>query len=210
VRISSEEVQLLPKPQAAHWKVVRFAQEARTIVPLEQLVDQAPRCLPFWYDDRAVLSLDGRYVYTWLGPGREGSAGRLQEELRIRPIELSLTHWMTRSLPVGTSALATSPSREELYVLNDTLNTLGIVAPLGEARQVLVPVGEEPSALVVGAGGTRAYVANHESQTVSVVDLASAQVMHTIPLPSRPLSLALPPRASLISGAGPHAATDLH
>jgi YVTN family beta-propeller protein len=193
VRITSEEVQLLPKPQGPHLQVARFAQEARTIVPLEILVDQSPRCLPICYDDHAILSRDGQTLYTWLGPSRLGGTEPLRGELRIQPIELSRTHWLTCTLPAVVSAVASSPNRDELYVLHDTLDALTIVAPTADAPQIRVPVGQEPGALVVGAAGRRVYVANRMSETVSVVDPTSARVQHTILLPGRPLSLALRP-----------------
>jgi YVTN family beta-propeller protein len=65
-----------------------------------------------------------------------------------------------------------------------------------------VPVGSQPGALAIDAHGRRAYVANHESGTVSVVDLASARVLHTVPLPGQPLSLALRPNAGPSRGTG--------
>lgn len=197
VRSASGEVQLLPQAQGGHLRIARFSSEARTIVPLDVLVDQSPPCLDLWYDEHAFLSQDGRVLYTWLQPAHAGGAERTQEELRIRPIELSSTYWVTRSLPTGISAMATAPVLEELYVLNGTLNTLAILSPWDESRQLLVPVGKEPVAIAVGAGGTRAYVANRQSATISVVDLASARVVHTIPLPGRPLALALCARGDL-------------
>lgn len=191
VRTTSDEVQLLPKPEGAQLSVARIAVDAGDTVPLEVLMEQSPRCLDVWYDDHANLSPDGKVLLTWLTTGNLGEAGDPQEELRIRPVELTPTHWVTRCLPGGISAVASSPHHDELYVLNDSTDTLTILALDDQGRQIRVPVGEAPEALVANADGTRVYVANRQSQTVSVVDLESARVLHTIPLSGQPLSLAL-------------------
>ena len=191
VRSVYGEVQLLSKPQNAYLRVARFARDAKTIVPLEVLVNQSSPCLDLWYDEHALLSGNGQVLYTWLGPVAGEDSDPLRDELRIRPIELASTNWVTRSMPAGTTAVVTAPAQEELYVLNGTLSTLAILTPLLDASQLIVPVGNEPVAIVVSPGGARAYVANRQSQTISIVDLASATVVYTIPLPGRPVSLAL-------------------
>jgi YVTN family beta-propeller protein len=191
VRSTSDEVHLLTKPQGPHWRAARFALEARTTVPLEVQLDQSPHCLAVWYDDQAVLSPDGRYLCTWLDPHPGTGVSNPEAEIRIQPIKLGRTHWVTHSLPAGISAVSTLPGRDDLYVLNEVQDTLTIFAPYDDGRQSVVPVGEKPEALIVSAGGTRAYVANRQSETISVVDLAQARVVHTIPLSGQPLSLAL-------------------
>ena len=60
-----------------------------------------------------------------------------------------------------------------------------------------ISVGDSPDADAVDPANHLVYVANKESNTVSVIDGAAAQpsVIHTIPLPgyARPLSLASTP-----------------
>jgi len=94
-------------------------------------------------------------------------------------------------LPPGTSALAASPVKQEVYVLNDYLGTLSIIDPAGLAPPTIIAVGKGPRALTISADGKWAYVANRESLTISVVYLPSARVLHTIPLEGEPFSLGL-------------------
>jgi len=93
-------------------------------------------------------------------------------------------------LPPGSSALAVSPLRQEVYVLNDNLGTLTAIDPFGPAPAAIMPVGRGPKALTVSADGKWAYVANRESHTISAVYLPLAYVVYTIPLDGQPFSLA--------------------
>ena len=97
------------------------------------------------------------------------------------------------SLPLasGAGALAASPTKQEVYVLNDYLDTLSIVDPSGQAPPTIIAMGKGPRALTISADGKWAYVANQESHTISAVYLPSARVVHTIPLEGAPISLDL-------------------
>jgi len=99
--------------------------------------------------------------------------------------------FMSQPLGSGTCALAASPTKEEMYVLNDYLGTLSIVDPFGQEPSTIIAVGKGPKALTISADGKWAYVANRESRTISVVYLPSARVVHTIPLEGEPISLDL-------------------
>jgi len=99
--------------------------------------------------------------------------------------------FMSQPLGSGTCALAASPTKEEVYVLNDYLGTLSIVDPFGQEPPTIIAVGKGPKALTISADGKWAYVANRESLTVSAVYLPSARVVHTIPLEGEPISLDL-------------------
>ena len=95
-----------------------------------------------------------------------------------------------RDLPPGTTALAASPVRPELYVLNGTLGTLSIL-PLDGSAPTVIAVGNEPVAVTVSADGRWAYVANRQSRSISAIYLPAAAVIETIPLDGVPYSLAL-------------------
>lgn len=53
----------------------------------------------------------------------------------------------------------------------------------------VIPVGVEPTAVAVDPAGYRAYVSNGASRTVSVLDLAAAEVVATIEVPGTPAGL---------------------
>jgi YVTN family beta-propeller protein len=56
-----------------------------------------------------------------------------------------------------------------------------------------VPVGKRVWHVAISADGTRAYAANGLSDTVSIVDLASAKVVGTVPVGAGPWGIAVAP-----------------
>ena len=169
--------------------------------------------------EKAVLSADGQYVYqltrvafsenaletkivTSTVPlsstqGLTGtqnmtwSQGPARDVVEAIPTDLGRNHFFSQPLPSGNSALAASPTKREVYVLNDYLGTLSIVDPFGQVPPTIIAVGKGPRALTISADGKWAYVANRESLTISVVYLPSARVLYTIPLEGEPISLGL-------------------
>lgn len=167
--------------------------------------------------EKAVMSADGQYLYqlarvavdnaletrvltgTLPLSSTQGLTGthNMTYEASARdvvvavPTDLGQGFSLSRSLAAGTRALAASPTKQEVYVLNDYLDTLSIVDPFGQAPPTIIAVGKGPRALTISADGKWAYVANRESQTISVVYLPSARVVHTIPLEGEPISLGL-------------------
>jgi len=162
--------------------------------------------------EKGVISADGQYLYTQSRAAVEQAA---ETKILTSTAPLSSTQdvaWsqapyrdvvvavrtdsskavsMSRPLASGTCALAASPTKQEVYALNDYLGTLSIVDPTGQAPHTIIAVGKGPKALTISADGKWAYVANRESLTVSVVYLPSARVVHTIPLEGEPISLDL-------------------
>jgi DNA-binding beta-propeller fold protein YncE len=166
---------------------------------------------------KGVLSADGQYLYmlSMVGAAQAAEAQPLSGTVLYSSTQgLTLTQSMTvtqtmtvtevvlgiptgqgmgfpesQPLPQGSSALAASPLRQEVYVLNDNLGTLTVVDPFGLTAPVIMPVGRGPRALTISADGKWAYVANRESRTISVVYLPLAYVVYTIPLDGQPFSL---------------------
>jgi YVTN family beta-propeller protein len=169
--------------------------------------------------EKAVLSADGKYVYqlarmsffdnaletkivtstvpltstysptdtqhmTW-------SPGSAREVVEAIPTDLSRDHSFSQPLAAGNSVLAASPTKHEVYVLNDYLDTLSVVDPTGQAPLTIIAVGKRPKALTISADGKWAYVTNRESLTISVIYLPLARVVYTIPLEGAPISLGL-------------------
>lgn len=54
-----------------------------------------------------------------------------------------------------------------------------------------IPVGNTPTGVAVDPSGTRVYVSNSSSNTVSIIDMLLGQVIATIPVGSRPSDVAL-------------------
>ncbi len=74
-------------------------------------------------------------------------------------------------------------------IINVGLNLYGNdTAAFGQT--VTVPVGNGPTALTILRDGSRAYVANQNDSTVSVVNLTTFQVEATIPVTGHPISIA--------------------
>ncbi len=168
--------------------------------------------------ERAVISADGQYLYmqsnvalleapetrtlTSTAPltssqGLTGVQSPAESETPPKEVVVAVRTdsggavSMSQPLASGTCALAASPTKQEVYVLNDYLDTLSIVDPFGQAPPTIIAVGKGPTALTISTDGKWAYVANRESLTISVIYLPSARVVHTIPLEGEPFSLGL-------------------
>jgi DNA-binding beta-propeller fold protein YncE len=136
----------------------------------------------------AVLSADEQYLFTWF-TGYAPEKGEMVDMLAM--ICTGDGTMMHEEFPAGITALAASPTNQELYVLNGRMGTLTILDLSGARPQTLISVGKNPEALSLSRDGTWAYVANRESQTISSVHLPSSSVVLTVPLPGEPLSLAV-------------------
>ena len=136
-------------------------------------------------EPKMVLSADGKYYYWW-ARGYSAEQGEVSL-LALAALEDGAA--VFQEVPAGVSAIAASPVRQELFVLNSSLGTLTIIDLTGERTQVLVPVGKRPEQLTVSSDGSRAYIADVENDSVLVVDLDSASVNYVLPLPGEPLSL---------------------
>src|SRR5580704_6662264 len=63
----------------------------------------------------------------------------------------------------------------------------------GYTISATIPVGHDATSVAVSPGGTRAYVTNFYSNTISIINIASNQVTATIPAGHRPYAVALTP-----------------
>ncbi|HUZ04402.1 MAG TPA: hypothetical protein VMU62_03515 [Acidobacteriaceae bacterium] len=111
------------------------------------------------------------------------------------------------NLTNGTIAVGQGPVWADLYntgsilaVVNSQSNTLSLInvsldsfgndSPNFGQIIATVPVGKNPTSVAILQDGSRAYVANHDDGTVSVVSLVSNQVLKTIPVAGHPISIA--------------------
>ncbi len=80
-----------------------------------------------------------------------------------------------------------------VFVASSADNAVIPVDPATRSVGPAITVGENPSALVTGAQGTRLYVANGGANTVSVINTRSLRVIATISVGAGPDALALSP-----------------
>ncbi|MGB7136038.1 MAG: YncE family protein [Acidobacteriaceae bacterium] len=83
---------------------------------------------------------------------------------------------MTTAATIGVgsdpTALAVSPTRNELYVVNSGSGTVSVIDAEKNRVTLTIGVHRDPTSIAVDAQGTRAYVTNAGSNNVSVIDLA--------------------------------------
>jgi YVTN family beta-propeller protein len=77
-------------------------------------------------------------------------------------------------------ALALSPDGGLLVVSNHYWDSISLLDPATLVGQARIEVGKRPAGLAFSADGSRLYVINKDAATLSVVDVASRQVMNTI------------------------------
>lgn len=67
---------------------------------------------------------------------------------------------------------------------DDGFNSVAAINPISNTISTTIAVGNQPLAIALNHAGTRAYVANHYDNTLSVIDTLSNSVIGTIPLPA--------------------------
>jgi len=82
--------------------------------------------------------------------------------------------------------LALTPDRRTLLSVNTDSATVSLIDTSSLFETATIPVGQEPSSLLLDPSGTRAFVFNKYSDTISVIDLGSQKVAGTIATESRP------------------------
>jgi YVTN family beta-propeller protein len=93
---------------------------------------------------------------------------------------------LDRELPVGQNpvAVAASPTRNEVYVLNQGPpggnGSISVIDAEHNAVVAAIPVKRQPVSIDLDAAGKYAYVANSGSNSISVVDLAGRRVVAEI------------------------------
>ncbi|MGB6726674.1 MAG: beta-propeller fold lactonase family protein [Terracidiphilus sp.] len=122
---------------------------------------------------------------------------------------------LDRELPVGPNpvAVAASPTRNEVYVLNAGVEdgqgsisqgSISVIDCEHNAVVATIPVGRDPDSIDVDAKGKLAYVANRGSNSVSVVDLEARRVVAQIGVGEQPDAALLSPdgRTLLVANFG--------
>lgn len=117
---------------------------------------------------------------------------------------------LDRELTVGHApvALAASPTRNEIYVVNSgALDTNGSISVIDAEHNTVVatiPLHRQPVSIDVDAHGNRAYVANSGSNSVSVVDLKARREIAEIPAGGQPVAARLAPDGKTLVVADEH------
>lgn len=91
-------------------------------------------------------------------------------------------------------AVAFNPTGTKAYVTSAPAGTAGNVVVLNTADYSVltrIAVGTNPYSIVLSAGGTFAYVSNFNSDSVSVIDTSSDQVLRTVPTGKAPIEVAI-------------------
>lgn len=122
---------------------------------------------------------------------------------------------LDRELPVGPNpvAVAASPTRNEVYVLNAGVEdgqgsisqgSISVIDCEHNAVVATIAVGRDPDSIDVDAKGKLAYVANRGSNSVSVVDLEARRVVAQIGVGEQPDAALLSPdgRTLLVANFG--------
>jgi YVTN family beta-propeller protein len=91
-------------------------------------------------------------------------------------------------------SIAVAPDGK-LYVTDTDANSVKVLSPAGQVTAT-IGVGELPWDIVVSADGKTAYVANPDSDSVSVISTAANAVTATIPVSGDPDTLGLTPDGS--------------
>lgn len=104
-----------------------------------------------------------------------------------------------REIPVGQNpvAVAASPSRNEVYVVNSGAETgegsLSVINAENNTVAATIPLHRHPAAIALDPTGALAYVANSGSNTVSVLELKTRREVAQIETGEEPVALGISP-----------------
>lgn len=112
---------------------------------------------------------------------REGGAQRRDVEA-FAPL---LSRWIIVLLAILLDPPLQGQSSPIVYVTNSTSNTVSVVDVDCNCVIARIPTGVEPFGLAFSQDGKKAYVANAQSQEVTVVDTLSHQPARNIPLSTK-------------------------
>jgi len=114
-----------------------------------------------------------------------------------------------RTVRVGADPVAgaASPVRDEVYVLSaqpqQTSGALAVLDTRSNTVAATIPLQRNPRALTLDHTGSRAYVANAGSNSISVLDLAARRTAGSVPTSAPPGDLLLAPDARTLIVALP-------
>jgi YVTN family beta-propeller protein len=144
------------------------------------------------WTDSSLITVSGSGVATSIGASgevyvraRSGSLTSFFARLTIRDTNI------VARLPLAGGPLGIAASGNIAYVSRDGANKLQRLNLVTALFTDSVSVGSLPCYLVFNAAGTKAYVANQFSQSVSVVDVATNTQSRTIPVTGDPLPVAI-------------------
>lgn len=106
---------------------------------------------------------------------------------------------VTGTINVGESpwGIKTNPRTGDVYVLNQYDGTVSVIE--GGSIKAVIPVGDTPAiGLAVSPDGARLYVANVNSNNVSIIDTANNTVISSINLGNSPDGVAFSPDGKYI------------
>src|SRR5580658_8506734 len=109
-----------------------------------------------------------------------------------------------RELSVGMNpvAVAASPTRNEVYVVNSGLETgIGSISVIDAEKNTVaatIPLHRKPVSIDLNTAGTRAYITNSESNSVSVIDLKARQEIAQIGAGEEPVAARIAPNGNTL------------
>ncbi|MFO7400958.1 MAG: hypothetical protein C0P63_016450, partial [Actinomycetales bacterium] len=104
---------------------------------------------------------------------RTGTSGQARVRWsRFRSVITALATGLAvlASLPAPASAGDARQGRQVAYLTNQGNDTVSVVDITTNTVIATIPVGGAPTGVAAGPGGTRVYVANRDSDTVSVIN----------------------------------------
>jgi YVTN family beta-propeller protein len=112
----------------------------------------------------------------------------------------------------GAIGVAVNAPRHEVWVTNQTANSVSVVDEKTPRVLATIGVGKGPALLVPTPDGHTVYVANLFGSTVSVIDAARRRIVATIAVAARPIThdRSLMPALRGTTHNGPVATTDGH
>jgi YVTN family beta-propeller protein len=139
-----------------------------------------------------ALSPDGTRLYA-----TDVTAGTLSVINTISNMIIGTPVSLEGGLGASPTTLAVTPDSQFLYSIDNSTSSVSILDTNTLVMKGSIPVGQSPFFITISKDGTKAYVANFEDNTVSIIDTLTNTVTETVASALRPTSVALSPGISI-------------
>lgn len=179
------------------------AAKAEVIATIE--VGKRPRGMKLSRDgSRLYVAVSGLAKCPPTVPDEE--CAKLERDLKADGIAVvdTSSHKLLRVLHAGSDPeqFAVSPDGKRLFVANEDVALLSVVAIESGVVEQRIPVGREPEGVGVSPDGRWVLVTNESDSTISIIDAGTLKVVRSVRVGQRPRDVAFTPdsRMAYVSG----------
>jgi YVTN family beta-propeller protein len=144
-----------------------------------------------------TLSRDGQWLFISYGGNGGVMIADARNNLPVNKIDMPV---MSNGEPGIPMSVAVSRDNMKLFVAMASMTFGEVIAFDAYSKKAVerVPVGHQPTGIAITPDGSKLYVANHNSGTVSVLSTSPLRLLNSIPAGVSPTRLSVSPDGRLV------------